>query len=101
MRSPGRAPPWHIPMVPASPPGSGWQSGGDDLPTLPAKNNGGGSLLCLLPLSPGLHNVHAPGPYTLLDPPRGMEWRARQSAGSTSGTVGHHPWGKADVVSRV
>ena len=94
MRSPGRAHPRHIPMVPAGPHRSGRDREEGYVPTHPAKDHGGGSPLCLLPLSPGPHNAHAPPPYTLLDPPRGTEWGARQSAGSTSGTVRHPPTGK-------
>ena len=71
------------------------------VPTRPAKHHGGGSPLRLLPLFPGPHNAHAPPPYTLKDPPRGMERGARHSAGSTSGTVHLPPPGKGDVVSRV
>ena len=67
---------------------------GGSVPTRPAKHHGGGSPLRLLPLSPGPHNVHALPPYTLLDPPRGTEWGARRSAGSTSGTVHHPPKGR-------
>ena len=47
---------------------------GGAVPTRPAKHHGGGSPLRLLPLSPGPHNAHALPPYTLLDPPRGLEW---------------------------
>ena len=94
MQSPGRAHPRHIPMVPAGPHRSGRDREGGYVPTRPAKHHGGGSPLRLLPLSPGPHNAHAPPPHTLLDPPRGTEWGARQSAGSTSGTVRHPPTGK-------
>ena len=64
------------------------------VPTRAAKHHGGGSPLRLLPLSPGPHNVHALPPYTLLEPPRGTNWGARQSASSTSGTVRHPPSGR-------
>ena len=94
MRSPGRAPS----RSPARPIRAGGHHGdvprGGAVPTRPAKHHGGGSPLRLLPLSPGPHNAHALPPYTLLDPPRGTEWGARQSAGSTSGTVRHPPTGK-------
>ena len=101
MRSPGRAHPQHIPMVPAGPRRAGRDREGGSVPTRPAKCHGGGSPLRLLPLSPGPHNAHALPPYTLLDPPRGTDWGARQSAGSTSATVRHPPHGKGDAVSRV
>ena len=64
---------------------------GVSVPTRPAKYHGGGSRLHLLLLSRGPHNTHALPPYTLLEPPRGTDWGARQSASSTSGTVCHPP----------
>ena len=73
---------------------------GVSVPTRPAKHHGGGPLaplgspLRLLLLSPGPHNAHALPPYTLLEPPKGTDWGARQSAGSTSGTVRHPPSGR-------
>ena len=73
---------------------------GGFVPTHPAKHHGGGSPLRLLPLSPGPHNAHALPPYTLLDPPRGTEWGARRSAGSTSGTVHHPPKGRGTQSHR-
>ena len=94
MRSPGRAHPRHIPMVPAGPHWSGRDREGGFVPTRPAKHHGGGSPLRLHPLSLGPHNAHALRPYTLLDPPRGTDWGARRSAGSTSGTVHHPPKGR-------
>ena len=69
MRSPGRAHPRHIPMVPAGPHRSGSDREGGSVPTRAAKHHGGGSPLRLHPLSPGPHNAHALPPYTLLDPP--------------------------------
>ena len=94
MRSPGRAHPRHIPMVPAGPNRSCRNREGGSVPTRPAKHHGDGSPLRLLPLSPGPHNVHALPPYTLLDPARGTDWGVRQSAGSTSGTVRQPPTGR-------
>ena len=90
MRSPGRAPPRHIPMGPPARCGLVGDREVGAIPTRPAKHHGGGSPLRLLPLSPDPHNVQAPPPYTSLHPPRSMEWGARQSARSTSGMV-HNP----------
>ena len=64
------------------------------VPTRVAKYHGGGSPLRLLHLSPSRHNAHALLSYTLLDPSRCTDAGARQSAGSTSGTVRHPPWGR-------
>ena len=64
---------------------------GVSVPTHPAEHHGEGSPLCLLPMVPWPGNVHAPPPYTLLVPPRGLDQGARRSAGSISGTSCHPP----------
>ena len=71
---------------------SDWEGG--FTPTRPAKNQGGGSPLPLLSLSPGPRYVHAPALHVAGSPPRGTESGARQSADSTSGTVHQPPKGR-------
>ena len=91
MGRPRRTSPWCPPALH----GLAHDRVGAFIPTCPAKHHGGGSPLCLLPLSPGPHYMHATPPYTLPDPlPRGTEWGARLSASYTSGTVHHPPKGR-------
>ena len=63
-------------------------------PTRLAKHHGGGSPRRLLPLFPGLCHVHEPALHVARSPPRGKELGARQSPGSTSGTVHDPPKGR-------
>ena len=87
MRSPGRAHPPHNPWCPPALK----RERGVSVPTHPAEHHGEGSPLRLLPMVPWPGNVHAPPPYTLLVPPRGLDQGARRSAGSISGTSCHPP----------
>ena len=100
MRSPGRAHPRHIPMMPALT-GLTATERGVSVPTRPAKHHGGGSPLRLFPLSPGPHNAHALPPYTLLEPPRGPApgGEAERRLHFLHGPPPPH--GKGDAVSRV
>ena len=82
------------PWCPPAPHGLESDREGGFTPTRPAKHHGGGSPLRLLPLSPGPRYVHAPALHVAGSPPRGTEWGARRSAGSTSGTVHHPPKGR-------
>ena len=82
------------PWCPPAPHGLVSDREGGFTPTRPAKHHGGGSPLRLLPLSPGPRYVHAPALHVAGSPPRGTEWGARRSAGSTSGTVHHPPKGR-------
>ena len=74
---------------------------GVSVPTRPTKHHGGGSPLCLLPSSPGPHSAHAPPPYMLLEPPRGMAL----GGGAERRLHFRHgpppPLGERDTVSRV